>query len=713
MTDKKPYLITAALPYANGSIHIGHLVEHVMTDVHVRARRLAGDEALFICADDTHGTPIEVNARKAGISPEAFVAKFYDEHLADFRAFQIEFDHYDSTNSEENKAWAYEIYGKLKEKGFVSRRPMMQLFDEKAQRFLPDRFVRGECPNCGAKDQYGDACESCGKTYEPTDLKNPYSTETGTTPVLRESTHLFVALAPFAESLKAWTTTPGRLGDETKNFVAEWISGGLKDWCISRDAPYFGFPIPGEPGKFFYVWMDAPVGYISSTTRWAKKIGKPELADLYWRKNGAHITHVIGKDIVYFHTLFWPAMLEAAELTRPARVHVHGMLTVDGVKMSKTRGTFINAKTFREFVDPVYLRYFFASRLGSSNADIDLSMEEFTNTVNAGLVKNFANLISRAITILKDGGRYGQLPPGSETHREFVRARVEAAAKTYYPAFDSASAVAAAIEVASLANKIFQDAEPWKRAKTEPEAARDIATLCLNLARSAAVILAPVVPSLIESVYKILGLPGAPKSFDEANAFDLVDRPIGTPARILDPVDKKQLEAIVEASKPKDGAPTETPQPTNGEEKRKAPKAEPPAGAIAPVNASKAEAAPSKGAPAEKGPPAEISVEELAKVDLRVGLVLSADLVEGADKLLKLSIDLGEPKGPRTIFAGLRSAYEPAALIGKRVVVVANLKPRKMRFGISEGMVLAAGPGGKDIWVLGVPDGAPPGSEIK
>ncbi|MFO0725868.1 MAG: methionine--tRNA ligase [Myxococcota bacterium] len=701
MQKKKPYLVTAALPYANGSIHIGHLVEHVMTDVHVRARRLAGDDVVFVCADDTHGTPIQLAAEKAGIAPEAFVARFFDEHQEDFRAFQISFDHYDSTNSEENKAWAYEIYHALKAKGVVSRRPMMQLYDEKAGRFLPDRFVKGECPNCHTKDQYGDACEACGKTYEPTDLIAPYSVVTGTKPVLRESTHLFVSLAPFAESLRAWASDPDRVGDESRNFILSWIDGGLKDWCITRDPPYFGFPVPDEPGKYFYVWADAPVGYISSTDRWSKKIGKPELASEYWRKGGAHITHVIGKDIQYFHTLFWPAMLEAAGLTRPARVQVHGMLTVNGVKMSKTRGTFINAKTFREFVDPNYLRFFFASRLGPTHADLDLSFQEFENNINSGLVNNFANLISRAITILKDTGRYAQLPAGWEQHQEFVRSRVKAASETYYPGFDSSSAVAAAMEIGSLANKLFQDGEPWKKVKTDPGSARELTTLCLNLGRAAAVILYPVIPEVITRVMGILGLEGPPQSFEEANRFDLVDRPIGTPGRIIDRIDKKQLDKIVEASLPPEAkAQAEADKAAAG--KAEAPKAEPKK-----VEAKK----PEKQAPA--GPPAEIEIDDFAKIDLRVGLVLSAEHVEGSDKLLKLSVDLGEAKGPRTIFSGIRSAIEASAMVGKKVAVVANLKPRKMRFGTSEGMVLAAGPGGKDIWVLDVPASAPPGSEIK
>ena len=680
---KNRVLVTAALPYANGSIHIGHLLEYIMTDVYVRALRLAGKEAYYFCADDTHGTPIELNASKAGVTPEAFVARFAEEHLADLSDFEIEFDHFDSTNSEENRAWVHEIYEGLKRGGHVSKRPLNQLFDEQAGRFLPDRFVKGTCPKCDTPDQYGDVCESCGATYDPADLKDPISAITGTTPVMRESEHLYVDLGAFADMLREWVSTPGRLQPETRKFCENWIEGGLKDWCISRDAPYFGFEIPDQPGKYFYVWIDAPIGYIASSENYGKKTGNPGFADEIWRKGGADIVHIIGKDIVYFHTLFWPAMLSASQIAVPSKVHVHGMLTVDGVKMSKSRGTFINGRTFLDHLDAAYLRYYYASKIGPKPEDVDLSIEEFVNRVNAELVNNLANLVARGVPFLATrlDGRYGKIPDGSDDHIDFVREKV-AEARRAYEAFDFAAATRCAVEIAGLGNKLFQDGEPWKAVKDDPEGTRDLITLCLNIARAAWVLLSPATPKHARTVYSMLGLEGLPKSFDEATAFDLVDRPVGEAGRIVDRIAKKQLDAIVDASKQGD-APVE-------EKKKK-----------------------KKQAKAPSGPAPEIAIDDFVKVDLRVGLIQAAAPVEGADKLLQLTVDIGEDK-PRNIFAGIREAYEDAgALVGRKVVVVANLAPRKMRFGVSEGMVLAAGPGGKDIWLLAVDADAPPGAVVK
>jgi len=681
MSDKQRVLVTAALPYANGSIHIGHLVEYVMTDIYVRSLRLAGKEAFWICADDTHGTPIELNARKAGVTPEEFVARFATEHGEDFSAFEVDFDHFGSTNSETNRTWVHEIYGKLKDGGHVSKRVIEQLYDEQADRFLPDRFVKGTCPKCDTPDQYGDACESCGSTYGPTDLKDPVSAISGTKPVLKETEHLYVKLANFAEMLTGWTTAEGHLQNETSKFCQTWLDGGLEDWCISRDAPYFGFEVPDQPGKFFYVWIDAPVGYISSTDEYGKKIGKPELADQIWRQGDADIVHIIGKDIVYFHTLFWPAMLEAAGLNKPSRVQVHGMLTVDGVKMSKSRGTFVNAKTFREHLSPSYLRYYYGAKLGPRIDDIDLALDELVNRVNAELVNTLANLVARGVPFLatKLDGNYGVLPEGAEAHKELIASKV-AEAKAAYAAFDPAGAIRAAVEIANLGNKLFQDGQPWKAIKDDPEGTKNLITLCLNIARAAWVVASPAVPSLAEKVYGMLGLEGAPKSFDEALAFDLIERKVGEPGRIIDRITRKQVDKIINASK--QGGDAKKPE----------------------AKAKKKEAPPA--------PPKEIGIEDFLKVDLRVGLIKEASHVEGAKKLLRLTVDVGEEK-PRNIFAGIRSAYEPEQLVGRRVVVVANLAPRKMKFGVSEGMCLAAGPGGKDIWLLDVPEGAPPGAEVK
>ena len=673
-------MVTAALPYANGSIHIGHLVEYLMTDVYVRALKMAGHDALFVCADDTHGTPIEINARKAGVTPEDFVARFAEEHLEDFTAFGIKFDSFYTTNSEENRKWVHYIYEQLRDGGHVERRSMDQLYDVEAERFLPDRFVKGTCPKCGALDQYGDVCENCKSTYEPTDLIEPYSTLTGSRPVVKSSEHLFVRLGDFADFLKEWSATQGRLQPEIQRFVQAWLDGGLQDWCISRDAPYFGFEIPDAKDKYFYVWLDAPIGYIASTEHWGKTNGEPKAAETIWKDKKAKVVHVIGKDIIYFHCLFWPAMLHASGLNTPEHVRVHGFLTVDGVKMSKSRGTFIMARTFREHLDPLYLRYYFGSKTGQSPDDLDLSFEEFVNRVNAELVNTLANLVSRSASFLKTklGGEYGQLPSNAEPHLATARKLIEEA-KTAYGTFDHAAAVRAAVQIADLGNKLFQDGAPWNLIKTDKPAALGLVTLCLNLARAATVVIAPVVPAYAKKVYTVLGLDDEPTSFDEAAAFDLIGRPMGEPQRLVDRISLKQVHPIIEASK-------QAPAPSEKSET-----AEPKA--IEPIGD-------------------EIDIDAFLTVDLRVGLVVEANKVKKAKKLLQLTVDLGEEK-PRNIFAGIAQAYEPAQLVGKKVAVVANLAPRKMSFGVSEGMVLAAGPGGKDIQVVQVPDDATPGSRIR
>jgi methionyl-tRNA synthetase len=688
---KEPILVTSGLPYANGSIHIGHMVEVVMTDTFVRGLRLAGEDALYVCADDTHGTPIEINAKKAGVAPEDFVARFAKEHLEDFHAFGIHFDSYHSTNSLENRRWVTEIYTKLKSGGHLTRKTIEQLYDETAGRFLPDRFVKGTCPKCKSPDQYGDVCEVCSSTYEPTDLIDPYSVETGTRPVLKQSEHLYVELSHFATFLGDWSAEKGRLQPDIKKFVDAWLEGGLKDWCISRDAPYFGFAIPDEPNKFFYVWLDAPVGYVSSTENWGRLTNREADVDRIWRQRVGKIIHVIGKDIVYFHALFWPAVLYAAGLSVPTQIRVHGMLTVDGVKMSKSKGTFINASTFRKFVDPIYLRYYFAAKAGPGVDDIDLSLEELVNRVNAELVNNFANLVSRSASFLgtKLDGRYGKLPADAEQHVAFVKAKV-AEAEAAYRAFDLAAAIRAALDVSSLGNKLFQDNAPWTMLKTDPVAAKDLVTLCLNIARAATVLIAPAVPTFAEKVYPIFGLEGVPQHFSEATRFDLLDRPAGKMERIVDRIAIADLQKIVEASKPADAPAEPAASAAKIEKKKEPPKDEP-------------------------LPP--IAIEDFLKLDLRVGLIKTAEIVEGSDKLVKLTVDLAEGR-IRTIIAGIKEAYAPAQLVERKVVVIANLKPREMKVkgkivGTSEGMIMAAGPGGKEIWLLSVADEAPVGSKIK
>lgn len=684
-------MVTSALPYANGSIHLGHLLEYLMTDVYVRALRMAGHDALFVCADDTHGTPIELNARKAGVTPEEFVARFADEHLEDLTAFGVSFDSFYTTNSEENRRWVHYIYEKLRDRGHIERRSMDQLYDEEAKRFLPDRFVKGTCPVCGAKDQWGDVCENCKSTYEPTELIEPYSTITGTRPVVKSSEHIFVRLGDFAEFLREWSGGKGRLQPEIAKFVKAWLDGGLHDWCISRDAPYFGFEIPDAAGKYFYVWLDAPIGYIASTDHWGQNNGDPQAAEKLWRDEKTKIVHVIGKDIIYFHCLFWPAILHASGLNTPTQVQVHGFLMVDGAKMSKSRGTFINARTFREHLDPIYLRYYFGAKSSPAVDDIDLSFEEFVNRVNAELVNTFANLVSRSASFLKNklDGKYGKLTKDLKTHLKEVRQKVKEA-KSAYQNFDHAAAVRCAVQVADLGNKLFQDNAPWNLVKTDEKAAKNLVTLCLNIARAATVLIAPVVPEYAKKVYGILGLDGEPQSFDEAVAFDLVDKPMGTPERLVDRISLKQLEPIVEASKTPT-SPADTGATKGGGDP----------------------AAKDDGAVAEIEPIAdEINIDAFNTVDLRVGLVVEATKVKKAKKLLQLTVDLGEDE-PRTIFSGIAQAYDPETLVGKKVVVVANLAPRQMSFGLSEGMVLAAGPGGQDLQVVFVPDDATPGSRVR
>lgn len=696
-------LVTAALPYANGSIHLGHLVEYIMTDVYVRALRMSGRDALYICADDTHGTPIELNARRAGVSPEEFVARFAKEHVEDFSAFDVRFDSFHSTNSEENRKWVHIIFEALKSKGHIERRALEQLFDEQAKQFLPDRFVKGTCPNCGTRDQYGDVCEACGKTYEPTDLREPYSVLTGSKPVLRSSEHLFVNLASFESFLREWVDGEGHLQPAVRNFVRSWLDAGLRDWCISRDAPYFGFEIPGEPGKYFYVWVDAPIGYIASTEAWAKQQGAPERVDELWRDKKMRLVHVIGKDITYFHTLFWPAMLHNAGLKVPDRVHVHGFLTVEGEKMSKTRGTFVNARTFREHIDPIYLRWFYASRLGPSTDDIDLSAEELANVVNAELVNNVANLVSRGAKFLASRleGRYASVATGLEAHLPEVRRAAETA-RMKYESFDLSGALAEGLKLATLGNRLFQEGEPWKTVKDDPEAARGLVTTCLNLARASVTLVAPAVPAFAARAYEMLGLEGSPRSFDEALAFDLLGPPaqaLGRGDVLVARIGRKDLEAVFEASRPKDSSNDGSAAGTSGKASG--------ADAIEPTGTDE----PGDGESPIEPIAGEIDIQGFTQVDLRVGLVVSASAVEGAKKLLELRVDLGEGR-PRTIFAGIAEAYAPDEVEGRRVVVVANLKPRKMRFGVSEGMVLAAGPGGKNLQLIEVAEGAKPGSRV-
>ncbi len=677
-------LVTAALPYANGSIHLGHLLEAIQTDVYVRARRLAGDDVIFMWAADTHGTPIELRARKEGITPEALIERAHAEHAAVFRDFGIGSDIYYTTHSEETRRHAERIFEAMRDAGHIHTRVTTQLYCPNDQMFLPDRFVRGQCPKCGALDQYGDSCEVCGSTYAPSELKDPHCSICGTTPVPRDSEHLFVALAEHEAFLRGWLRAPEaggrtRLQPTVRNYVMRWVEDGLRDWDISRDPPYFGFAIPGYEGKkFFYVWFDAPVGYIGATEKWCGEHGRD--MNEYWRGD-AEIVHVIGKDIVYFHTLFWPAMLHAAGYTTPARVQVHGWLTVNGEKMSKSRGTFILGRTYLEHLPADYLRYYFAAKLGGEQDDIDLSMEDFAARVNAELVNKAANLASRCVKFVHQrlGATLGAPAADAAPLLERARARL-AEVPGLYREFESARALRLAIEIAEDFNVYVTEAAPWKLATSDPERARAVCSAAIEAGKIVAAILKPVLPGWAEKTERMLRLP---RPLDFANAGDPLPagHAIDAYEILAERLDPALLAAIVEASKATlgGGATVEAAAPAHEYE-------------VEPLAA-------------------ETTIDGFKGVDLRVGVVQSCVRVKRSDKLLQLGVDLG-PLGTRTIFSGIALSYSPEQLVGKRVVVFANLKPRKMAGGVSEGMILAAGASDDAITVLELDPRSRPGDRI-
>lgn len=660
MTD--PILVTSGLPYANGSIHMGHLVEYIQTDIWVRFLKMTGRDAVYMCADDTHGTPIEVSARRDGVTPEELIGRYYVEHQRDFADFHITFDCFYSTNSPENRQHAEYIFERLRQQGHIVTRPVAQYYCEQDGRFLPDRFIRGTCPNaaCRAPEQYGDVCEACGRTYNPTDLQDPHCAICRSTPVIRESLHYFFTLNAYEAFLRDWVSTPGRLQPETRHFLETWLNEGLRDWDVSRDGPYFGFKIPGEEDKYFYVWLDAPVGYIATTEKFCRDTGRDFNA--YWHNPKAQIYHVIGKDITYFHTLFWPAMLHGAGYTLPSKVLVHGFLTVNGEKMSKTRGTFINARTYLEHLDPQYLRYYYATKLNGKAEDLDLNLEDFATRVDAELVNKIANLGSRVVPFVtrQFAGRLGTLDASVESLITDIRGRIVRIRESY-ERLEFNRAVQEIVAIADIGNKYFQDAAPWEVVKQDGPAAQAICTFGVNCFRTVAALIKPVLPRFAAKVEAILRIP--PLQFDDAARFDLQDHEVGAFERLVERVDPAQVAAMVTAS-----AESLAPQEPAG----------PPPVAVEAL------------AP-------QITYDEFAKVDLRVATVLHAEAVEGADKLLRLRVDIGCEQ--RTIFAGIRQSYDPQTLIGKQVIVVANLQPRKMRFGVSEGMLLAAGPDSTDVVV--------------
>ena len=652
------------------------MLEAIQTDVYVRARKLAGDDVIFMWAADTHGTPIELRARKEGITPEALIERAHAEHEAVFRDFGIGFDIYYTTHSEETRRHAEVIFAAMQAAGHIHTRTTNQLYCPTDAMFLPDRFVRGQCPKCGAQDQYGDSCEACGSTYAPTELKEPRCAICGATPVVRESEHLFVALGEHEAFLREWLRAPEaggrtRLQSTVRNYVMRWVEDGLRDWDISRDPPYFGFEIPGYEGKkFFYVWFDAPIGYIGATEKWCADNGRD--VNEYWRGD-AEIVQVLGKDIVYFHTLFWPAMLHTAGYTTPSRVQVHGWLTVNGEKMSKSRGTFVLARTYLEHLSPDYLRYYFAAKLGVEQDDIDLSLEDFAARVRADLVNKAANLASRCVKFVHQrlGGRLG--PPAEDAAPLLARAAERLAeVPGLYREFESAKALRLAMEIAEDFNLYVTESAPWKLATSDPERARAVCSAAIYAGKIVAAILKPVLPTWAEKTERMLRLP---QPLDFNNAADRLgdDHMIDAYETLAEPIDPLKIAAIVEAS-------TET----------------------VPVPAHDYEVEALAG---------ETSIDGFKGIDLRVGLVKTCARVKGSDKLLQLTVDLG-PLGTRNIFSGIALSYAPELLVGKHVVVFANLKPRKMRFGMSEGMILAAGTSDEAVTVLELDPRSRPGDRI-
>ncbi|MDX1434753.1 MAG: methionine--tRNA ligase [Gammaproteobacteria bacterium] len=680
-------LVTSALPYANGPIHIGHLVEYIQTDIWVRFQRMRGNRCIYVCADDAHGTPIMLRAEQDGVTPEALIARVGEEHRADFRDFRIAFDNYHTTHSEENRELSVLIYERLRDAGHVARRTISQAFDPVKSMFLPDRYVRGTCPKCGSEDQYGDSCEKCGTTYTPADLIAPVSVLSGEAPVWRDSEHYFVRLGDFTEMLREWVRGPGeraRVQPEIANKLDEWFAAGLQDWDISRDAPYFGFEIPDAPGKYFYVWLDAPIGYMASFKNLCARRDDLEFDDFWAPESRAEVYHFIGKDIAYFHTLFWPAQLHGAGFRTPTAVFCHGFLTVNGQKMSKSRGTFITARAYLEHLDPEYLRYYFACKLGSGIDDLDLSFDDFVQRVNADLVGKVVNIASRCagfITRQFEGRLRAELAE-PQLYRRFAQAAESIA--ELYEGREFAKAVREIMLLADVANQYIDVRKPWVLAKdaAREQEVQDVCTLGLNMFRALVIYLKPILPRLAERAESFLEI--SPLVWADA-AEPLLGKRIGPFEPLMTRIERERVDAMIEASRETLDATSQVPR-------------------------SGAKAAP-ETAPTREPVAAEIGIEEFARVDLRVARIVAAEAVAGADKLLRLTVDLGGER--RTVFAGIKAAYRAEDLVDRLTVVVANLKERKMRFGTSEGMVLAAGPGGGDIWLLSVDDGAEPGMRVK
>jgi methionyl-tRNA synthetase len=660
-------LVTSALPYANGDLHMGHLVEYIQTDIWVRFQKLRGHSCTYVCASDAHGTPIMIKARELGISPEQLTTRVSEAFVRDFAAFGIDFDNYYTTHSPENEALTIEMFETLRDNGDIYTRTIEQAYDEKEKMFLPDRFVRGTCPRCKSADQYGDACEVCGATYTPADLIDPVSVLSGTRPVKRESEHYFFRLGAYEEKLRHWMREAS-LDRNVVSKLEEWFAAGLRDWDISRDAPYFGFRIPGTEDKYFYVWLDAPVGYPASFLNLCERRDDLDF-DEYWRPgHDTEVYHFIGKDIMYFHTLFWPAVLQGAGFRTPTSVFAHGFLTVDGAKMSKSRGTFIKARTYLDNLDPAYLRYYYAAKLGPTVDDIDLNLDDFVARVNADLVGKLVNIASRCAGFINKrfDGRLSDALPRPDLQAEVAGAGEEIAG--FFERREYSKAIRRIMAIADAGNRYIDEEKPWLLVKNDARL-DDVQAICtqgLNLFRSLMIYLSPVMPGVAARARAFLG--------EDAWRWESAAEPLlGAKINVFEPlltrVETERVNRMVEQSK-------ET-----------------------------------SGKAGTRSETAEIGIEDFLKIDLRVARIEAADLVEGADRLVRLTLDTGG--STRQVFAGIREAYDPGTLAGRHVILVANLAPRKMRFGVSEGMVLAAGPGGSDIFLLSPDEGAEPGMRVK
>ena len=681
MADARKILVTSALPYANGPIHIGHLVEYIQTDIWVKFQKLRGNECIYLCADDTHGTAIMMSAQRTGCTEEQWIAKISDEHQRDFAGFGIEFDNYGSTNSPENYELCKQFWQAFRDSGLVKEEAVTQLFDDEKGIFLADRFVRGTCPKCDAAEQYGDSCDQCGATYSAREIINPVSTLSGTTPSLKTADHLFIQIEQLHEFLEEWTQTGDHLQNEIANYLkGHFLNEPLRDWDVSRPQPYFGFEIPDAPGHFWFVWFDAPIGYMASTKQYCDRTGDD--FDSWWKNPATEIHHFIGKDITYFHTLFWPAMLKVANFTLPTKIHIHGFLTVDGRKMSKRDGTFVKAETFLKHLNPAALRYYYASKLNNRVEDIDLNLKEFTTKVNTDLVGKFINLASRTAKFVQDLDLSAEYPEDGGLFQQGVDAGEAIAAA--YEACDFNRAMRLIMELADRANPYVESHEPWNLRK-DPERQQELQDVCsvaLNLFRQIAIYLQPVLPEIAEKTSSLLG---EPINHWEQATTPLTGSPVSKFKHMMQRIEEKDVNAMIEESKDENAAAESEVSSTQ-------------------YNDS---AQPLIDEPLAE----EITFDEFAKVDLRVARVVKAEHVEEANKLLKLTLSLGGDE-TRQVFAGIKKAYKPEDLEGRLVVMVANLAPRKMRFGVSEGMITAAGPGGEEVFMLNIDEGAQPGQRV-